>query len=79
MGRAVYGIACWAAVVLVGLSIVALAWDGPKPELAGKTFDGYVACPVCMALVLAGGVSGAGAVLLYVREISGSGSRTWSR
>ena len=75
-----YGVACWAAVILLGLSIVALAWDDPgRPGLVEKTFDDYVRCPVCMALVLAGGVSGAGAVLLYVREISGSGSRTWSR
>ena len=71
-----YGIACWTAVVLVVLSIVALAWDGPgRPGLVEKTFDDYVGCPVCMALALAGGVSGADAVLLYVRGRSRSGGR----
>ena len=73
------GIGCWAAVVLLGLSIGALAGDGSKPEVGGKACDDYVAGPVRMALALAGGGSGAGAVLLYVREISGSGGRTWSR
>ena len=58
VNHTVFGIACWAAIVLPESSIVALVWDGPKPELAGKTFANYVGCPVCMALVLAGGVSG---------------------
>ena len=58
---------------------MALAWDGSKPELAGKTFDDYVACPVRMALALAGGVSGAGGGPLYVREMLGGGGRTARR
>ena len=59
--------------------MVALAWEGSTPELAGSALADYVACPVRMALARACGVSGAGAALLYVREITGSGGQPWSR